>query len=66
MPRAEISFDEQGLGITRDEVLSQLRTGDPSIALAAAGESGVFVNPQTLKPGQEKTIVSRIRQIAGE
>jgi len=66
MPRAEISFDEQGLGITRDEVLMRLRTGDPSIVLAEAGESGVFVNPQTLKPGQEKTIINRIRQIAGE
>ncbi len=66
MPRAEITFDEQGLGITRDEVLTRLRTGDPSIALAEAGKSGVFVNPQTLKPGQEKTIVNRIRQIAGE
>jgi len=65
MPRAEISFDEEGLGITRDEVLVRLRTGDPSIVLAEAGRSGVFVNPQTLKPGQEQTIVSRIRQIAG-
>jgi len=66
MPRAEISFDEDGLGITRDEVLIQLSTGDPSIALAAAGESGVFVNPQTLKPGQETIIISRIRQITSE
>jgi len=64
MPRAEIIFDEEGLGITRDEVLTRLRTSDPSIELAAAGAAGVFVNPQTLEPGQEKIIVSRIRQIA--
>lgn len=65
MPRAEVIFDEQRLGITRDEVMTQLLSGDPSIALAEAGASGVFVNPQTLEPGQEATIVTRIKQIIG-
>ncbi len=63
MPRAEILLDEQSLGITRDEVLTQLRDGEPSIALAAAGANGIFVNPQTLGPGQEKIIITRIKQI---
>ena len=63
MPRAEITFDEKALGLTRDEILAQLRTGRPSIALAAAGKSGVYVNPQTLQPGQVETIVARIKQI---
>ena len=63
MPRAEIAFDEQALGLTRDGVLAQLRAGDPSIVLAAAGDSGVFVNPQTLEPGQVQIIVDRIEQI---
>jgi uncharacterized pyridoxal phosphate-dependent enzyme len=63
MPRAEIGFDERKLGITRDEILAQLRAGEPSIALAAAGKDGVFVNPQTLQPGQEEVIVNRIVQI---
>ncbi|MGC9348866.1 MAG: aminotransferase class V-fold PLP-dependent enzyme [Anaerolineae bacterium] len=65
MPRAEIILDEQALGMTRDEVLTQLREGDPSIALAGAGQTGIFVNPQTLKPGQEKIIVDRIQEIIG-
>jgi len=63
MPRAEIIFDGQNLGITRDEILRQLRLGEPSIALAGAGANGVFVNPQTLDPGQEKIIVDRIKEI---
>ena len=63
MPRAEIILDEQGLGITRDGVLTQLRAGDPSIALAPAGKSGLYVNPQTLRPGKEKIVVDRIKQI---
>jgi len=63
MPRAEISFDEAVLGITRDDILKRLRGGEPSIALAAAGEHGVFVNPQTLQPGQERTICERLRAV---
>ena len=63
MPRAEVILDEEGLGITRDMLLTKLRAGSPSIALAAAGASGVFVNPQTLTPGQEELIISRIQQI---
>lgn len=63
MPRAEISLGEQALGITRDEVLAQLRAGDPSIVLAAAGANGVFVNPQTLQSGQVQIIIDRIRQL---
>jgi L-seryl-tRNA(Ser) seleniumtransferase len=63
MPRAEIRFDEARLGITRDEILARLRAGQPSIALAPAGKSGVYVNPQTLELGQEAIIVARIEQI---
>ncbi|MBN1248906.1 MAG: aminotransferase class V-fold PLP-dependent enzyme [Anaerolineae bacterium] len=63
MPRAEIIFDEEELGIHRDEVLAQLQAGDPSIVLAAAGQRGVFVNPQTLKLGQEQIIANRILAI---
>lgn len=60
MPRAELTFDEQALGLTRDELLQRLLDGDPAVALAPAGANGVFVNPQTLQPGQEMIIVERI------
>jgi D-glucosaminate-6-phosphate ammonia-lyase len=63
MPRAELILDEEALGITRDMLMTELRAGTPSIALAAAGASAVFVNPQTLMPGQEQLIISRIWQI---
>ena len=63
MPRAEILFDPEELSLTRDQVLAQLREGEPSISLAAAGEAGVYLNPQTLKPGQEGIIVARIKEI---
>jgi L-seryl-tRNA(Ser) seleniumtransferase len=63
MPRAEIIFDEQNLGLTRNEILARLTEGEPSIALAGAGANGVFINPQTLEPGQEKIIVNSIKEI---
>jgi L-seryl-tRNA(Ser) seleniumtransferase len=63
MPRAEIVLDEGALGRTRDELLAQLREGEPSIVLAAAGASGVYLNPQTLEPGQEEIIAARLVEI---
>ena len=63
MPRAEILLDEASLGVTRDEVLDRLRTGTPSIALAASGKSGIYVNPQTLEPGEVEVIVGRIAEV---
>ena len=60
MPRAEITLDEAALGLSRDDLLAHLRDGSPSIALSPAGKSGVYLNPQTLVPGQERVIVERI------
>jgi uncharacterized pyridoxal phosphate-dependent enzyme len=65
MPRAEIVLDEGPLGLTRDDLLARLQAGSPSIALSPAGASGVYLNPQTLEPGQERIIVERIVDIMG-
>jgi hypothetical protein len=51
--------------LTREDILAQLLEREPSIFLSAAGEVGVYVNPQTLEPGQETVIVSRILEIIG-
>jgi len=63
MPRAEIVLDEEALGMTRDSVLEKLKDGTPSIVLAAAGENGFYVNPQTLKPGEVEVTIRRIEEI---
>jgi uncharacterized pyridoxal phosphate-dependent enzyme len=63
MPRSEIVVDEELLGITRDELLQRLYNGNPAIALSAAGKNGVYINPQTLKPGEERIIIQRIKEI---
>jgi D-glucosaminate-6-phosphate ammonia-lyase len=61
MPRAEIHFDEQALGVSRDELLGRLLQGEPAVFLSPAGADGVYVNPQTLHPGQEMIVVERIK-----
>ncbi len=63
MPRAEIVLDENAIGLSRDELLAKLRAGTPRIALAPAGDAGVYMNPQTLEPGQEEVIAASIRKI---
>jgi L-seryl-tRNA(Ser) seleniumtransferase len=65
MPRAEILLKEGPHGIDRDEVLSRLERGTPPISLAPSGETGIYVNPQTLRHGEERVVVDRILEIVG-
>jgi D-glucosaminate-6-phosphate ammonia-lyase len=62
MPRVELTLDEAGLGITRDALLKRLYAGSPAISLAPAGEHGLYINPQTLRPGEEKVVVEKIKE----
>ena len=63
MPRTEIRFDEEQLGITRNEILQQLAEGEPSIDIPGAGENGVIINGQTLMPGEVEIIAQRLKAI---
>ncbi len=62
IPRLYLDWDEKVIPLDRDEVKSRLLTGDPGIAVGATS-TGLFVNPQTMTPGQEKIIVQRLRTI---
>ncbi len=63
MPRAEIALDEERIGLSRDEVLERLQGGEPSVYLAPAGSSGIYINPQTLRPGEVQVVVDCIKQV---
>ena len=63
MPRTEIRFDAEQLGITRDEILQQLQTGDPAIDIAGTGANGVLINGQTLMPEEIEIIAHRLKEI---
>jgi L-seryl-tRNA(Ser) seleniumtransferase len=65
MPRTEIIFDEEVTGVTRDQIVASLRDGEPSIQISGAGPSGVHINPQTLGPGEEEIIATRIKEVLG-
>lgn len=61
MPRAEIIFDPDVLGLARDEIQRRLMSGSPGVALAAGGQNSLLFNPQTLEPGEEQIVVARLR-----
>lgn len=63
MPRTEIRFDTEQLGITRNDILHQLQYGEPVIDIAAAGANGVLINGQTLMQGEVEIIAHRIKEI---
>ncbi|MYK20512.1 aminotransferase class V-fold PLP-dependent enzyme [Candidatus Poribacteria bacterium] len=63
MPRTEIRFEAEQLGITRDEILQQLQTGNPVIDIAGTGANGVLINGQTLRPGEVEIIAHRLKEI---
>ena len=65
MPRTEIRFDAEQLGITRNEILQQLAEGEPSIDIPGSGETGVIINGQTLMPGEIEIIAKRLKDILG-
>jgi L-seryl-tRNA(Ser) seleniumtransferase len=59
IPRMYLDWDEKVIPLDRDEVKSRLLAGDPGIAVGTT-PTGLFVNPQTITPGQEKIIVQRL------
>ena len=66
MPRTEIRFDAEHLGITRNEILQHLVEGEPSIDIPGTGENGVIINGQTLIPGEVEIIAQRLKEILDE
>ena len=60
LPRARVRLAPDA-PLTRDALTDRLRTHTPSIELSAAGPDGLYVNPQTLQPGEAELIASAIR-----
>jgi L-seryl-tRNA(Ser) seleniumtransferase len=86
VPVACLDLDEEALGMSRDEVMSLLESGDPRIVLAKPEgypeeelrqrralsprvaevyplASRIAISPRMLLPGEEREIVSRLREI---
>jgi L-seryl-tRNA(Ser) seleniumtransferase len=60
VPRAKVTLDVERLGITGDEVVQRLLDGDPAIAVVPDGRTGIYLNPYTLNPGEEKIVQEQL------
>lgn len=60
LPRARVRLLE-GAKLTRDGLVERLRSHTPAIELSNAGSDGVYVNPQTLQPGEVEQIALALR-----
>lgn len=64
IPRALLTFGP-GSRLSRDQVIAALLAGDPAIEVGPVGQDGLYVNPQTLEPGEERLIAERLQTILG-
>jgi uncharacterized pyridoxal phosphate-dependent enzyme len=64
IPRVYLDWQKGTTPLSSSDVQSLLRQGEPGIAVGTTS-TGLFVNPQTLTPGQEKIIAKRLRKLFG-
>ena len=62
VPRAHIAFAPP-IGITGAGVSAALLAGTPSISVAVADDGGVFLNPETLAPGEDRIVADRLVEV---
>lgn len=62
IPRVFLRFNEEKLGLNREEVKQKLLEGEPAVATETYNES-LVVNPHMLKEGEEKIVTERIMEI---
>jgi hypothetical protein len=62
IPRVYLDWEKETIPLSSSEVRSRLRQGDPGIAVGSTS-TGLFANPQTLKPGQEKITAKALRKV---
>jgi L-seryl-tRNA(Ser) seleniumtransferase len=60
--RAIIRFGP-GCPLTRDQIVDALWQRDPRIAVAAIGDNGIALNPQTLEPGEDAIVLDALRAV---
>jgi D-glucosaminate-6-phosphate ammonia-lyase len=65
IPRVRVWVDEAKAGRSVSQVMDSMRAGDISVAVRPADDDGFFLSPQTLDPGEEQIVTSRLRQAMG-
>jgi L-seryl-tRNA(Ser) seleniumtransferase len=63
MPRAKVVIDPLKAGISRDDLILALRNGTPSIEVLPSGADAIYLNPMTLREGEDQIILDRLLAI---
>ena len=62
---AYIEWDANDLGMTKEQVVEELGTGDPSV-LVSASAKGIVIAPHTMQPGEEQVVSARVAEVLGQ
>lgn len=67
-PQVRVDWDNEKINLTHQELIEKLRNGHPSIETATKGwlGEGVFVCMSMARPGQERVVAQRLREILQE
>jgi L-seryl-tRNA(Ser) seleniumtransferase len=63
IPRCFVTLESARARLVRDELVSQLLSGNPSVSVAAGGTEGIYLNPMTLAPGEDSIVENRLREL---
>jgi D-glucosaminate-6-phosphate ammonia-lyase len=63
VPHLRVDWDREEIRLTPQEVMQQLRDGEPSIELVPGPQAGVEIAAWTLKPGEAEVVGERLRAI---
>jgi len=64
IPKAEVRFDEEALGVSTSDIVKQLREGNPAVEVTSIRDKPmIHINPQCLTDGQERIVVERLKGI---
>jgi len=66
VPHLQITWDENHLKITRENVTRELADGDPRIRIgrvAGTGDKGILISVLTLQEGEERIVATRLCEI---
>jgi hypothetical protein len=69
-PRLTVQWDESALGLTLEDVMNELRDGEPGIIATNMERyrpawKGFGIFPYNLQPGEEILVADRLREILG-
>jgi uncharacterized pyridoxal phosphate-dependent enzyme len=62
IPRVYVDWDLQIVRVSPETVRERLLDGEPAVAVGVTS-TGLYLNPQALKPGEEDIVAERVREV---